>query len=45
MYDIIVMDIKKPEHIKLYKLIKKMIHPDHKQRYNILECLKDPYFN
>jgi len=45
MNEIIVIDIKKPENIKLYTLLKKMIHPDHNKRYNIEECLKDPYFN
>ena len=44
MVNFIIIDIKKPENDKLYKLLKKMIHPDPKQRYNIDECLKDPYF-
>jgi serine/threonine protein kinase len=43
--DFIVIDIKKPENIKLYTLLKKMIDPDPNQRYNIDDCLKDPYFN
>ena len=40
--DSTIIDVKK--HIKLQHLLKKMIHPDPKKRYNILECLKHPYF-
>ena len=31
--------------IKLHNLLKKMIHPDPESRYNILQCLKHPYFH
>ena len=37
-----VIDVK--QNIKLHNLLKKMIHPDPKKRYNTLECLKHPYF-
>ena len=30
--------------LKLHNLLKNMIHPDPNKRYNILECLKHPYF-
>ena len=40
-----VINIKSPENIKLYRLINKMIYPDYTKRYNIEECLEDPYFN
>ena len=47
MYDFLlinstIIDVKK--NIKLHHLLKKMIHPDPKKRYNILDCLKHPYF-
>jgi len=31
--------------IKLEHLIKNMIHPDPDKRYNVMQCLKHPYFN
>ena len=37
-----IIDVKK--NIKLQHLLKKMIHPDPKKRFNSLECLKHPYF-
>jgi serine/threonine protein kinase len=37
-----IIDVK--HNIKLHHLLKKMIHPDPKKRFNILECLKHPYF-
>ena len=40
-----IFDIKHSKNTKLYNLIKKMIHPDHNKRYNILQCLNDTYFN
>ena len=40
--DSTIIDVKK--NIKLHHLLKKMIHPDPKKRYNSLECLKHPYF-
>ena len=40
--DSTIIDVKK--NVKLHHLLKKMIHPDPKKRYNSLECLKHPYF-
>ena len=40
--DSTIIDVKK--NIKLQHLLKKMIHPDPKKRYNSLECLKHAYF-
>ena len=37
-----IIDVKK--NIKLHHLLKKMIHPNPNKRFNILECLKHPYF-
>ena len=47
MYEFLTLDstiIDVPKNIKLQHLLKKMIHPDPKKRYNTLECLKHPYF-
>ena len=30
--------------LKLHNLLKKMVHPDPALRYNIIQCLKHPYF-
>ena len=47
MYEFLTLDstiIDVPKNIKLQHLLKKMIHPDPKKRYNSLECLKHSYF-
>jgi serine/threonine protein kinase len=47
IYDFLSIDstmINVKKNMKLHHLLKKMIHPDPKKRYNILECLKHPYF-
>ena len=47
MYEFLVLNytiIDVKTNIKLHNLLKHMIHPDPRKRYNILECLKHPYF-
>jgi len=47
MYEFLTLDntmIDVKKNVKLQHLLKKMIHPDPKKRYNSLECLKHPYF-
>jgi serine/threonine protein kinase len=39
-----IQNIDFKSNIKLYNLLKNMINPNPDERYNVIQCLKDPYF-